>query len=165
MAKLLGEALLITNTYLFRVVRASVCPSVDQFVSLFDACLILWTMHARVLKFHIWILYEKWLIRICFLVQVISLSWVMFIWKNKYELLSARYLAKYLAKELGTWSADRRWCVDNRINLWTNSVNFLGAMTLWIFGHFKHVSNIWARSLNLGQLIGDDKRKTWLFFF
>ena len=34
-------------------------------------------VRARVLKFHhvhIWILYEKWLTRICFLVRVISLS-------------------------------------------------------------------------------------------
>ena len=120
----------VVGAYWFRVVRASVCPSVGPFVTRFDACHILWTVHARVLKFHIWILYEKWLTRICFLVRVLSLSWVMLLWKNKNELLSARYLAKYLTYELETWSADRWWCVDNRINLWTNSVNFFGAMTL-----------------------------------
>ena len=33
--------------------------SVHPFVTLFDACHTLWTMHARVLKFHIWIPQEK----------------------------------------------------------------------------------------------------------
>ena len=86
----------VVRAYWFRVVRACVCPSMSPFVTRFDACHILWTLHARVLKFHIWILYEKWLTRICFLVRVLSLSWVMLLWKNKNELLSARYLAKYL---------------------------------------------------------------------
>ena len=36
-------------------VRASMCP----FVTLFDACHVLLTVHARVLKFHIWIPHGK----------------------------------------------------------------------------------------------------------
>ena len=72
----------VVVAYWFRVVRASVCPSVDPFVTLFDACHILWTVHARVLKFHIWILYENWLNCICFLVRLTSLPWVMLLWKK-----------------------------------------------------------------------------------
>ena len=49
--------------YCFRVARASVRPSVRAylipFVILFDACHILWTAHARVLKFLLWILHVK----------------------------------------------------------------------------------------------------------
>ena len=35
------------------------CPCIHPFVNLFDACLILWTVHTRVLKFHIWIPHGK----------------------------------------------------------------------------------------------------------
>ena len=40
-------------------VHASIRPSVRPSVTLFDAEHNFWTMHARVLKFHIWILHEK----------------------------------------------------------------------------------------------------------
>ena len=66
-------------------VRPSVCP----FVMLFDACHILWTMHARVLKFHIWIphgtiadpFFFFLFFLSFFLVRVISLSGVIPLWE------------------------------------------------------------------------------------
>ena len=61
-----------------------------------DACHILWTMHARVLKFHVWIPHGKIADPYFFLVRVIYLSGVMPLWKNQHEILSARYLEKYL---------------------------------------------------------------------
>ena len=45
---------------------------------------------------------EKYQTSIFFLVQVISLSWVMPLWKNQNEILSARYLEKCLSKGLET---------------------------------------------------------------
>ena len=71
--------------------------AVCLFVTLFDACHILWTMHARVLKFHIWIPHGKIADCIFFLVRVISLSGVMLLWKNQNEILSAKYFENYLS--------------------------------------------------------------------
>ena len=63
-----------------------------------DACHILWTVHARVLKFHIWNSHGKIVdLYFFFLVQVTSLSGVMPLWKNQNEILSARCLEKYLS--------------------------------------------------------------------
>ena len=64
-----------------------------------DACHILWTVHAGVLKFHIWIPHGKIADPhiFFFLVRIISLSGVMPLWKNQNEILSARYLKKYLS--------------------------------------------------------------------
>ena len=45
------------------------------------ACHILWTVHGRVLKFHIWIPHGKIADPYFFLVQIISLSGVMPLWK------------------------------------------------------------------------------------
>ena len=42
------------GAYCFRVVRLCVIP----FFTLFDACHISWTVHAKVLKFHTWIIAE-----------------------------------------------------------------------------------------------------------
>ena len=72
---------------------AFVCP----FVTLFDACHIIWTMHARILKFHIWIPHGKIADPYFLLVRVISLFGDMPLWKNQNEILSARYLKKYLS--------------------------------------------------------------------
>ena len=73
----------VAGAYWFRVV----CP-----------CVRLWkTVHARVLKFHIWIPHRKIAEPYLCLVRVISLSGVMPLWKNQNETLSARYLAKYLS--------------------------------------------------------------------
>ena len=63
-----------------------------------DACHILWTMHARVWNFHIWILHGKIADPyFFFLVWVISLFGVTSLWKNQNEIFSARYLEKYLS--------------------------------------------------------------------
>ena len=45
----------VEGAYWFRVVR----PSMHLFLTLFDACHILWIVLARVLKFQIWILHGK----------------------------------------------------------------------------------------------------------
>ena len=55
---------------------------------------ILWTVHGRVLKFHIWIHHGKIADPYFFLVRVISLSGGMPLWKNQHKILSARYLKK-----------------------------------------------------------------------
>ena len=68
---------------------------------------LLWTVPATVLKFHLWIPHGKIVDPFFFLVRVISLSGVMPLWKNENEILSARYLKKYLSWGLETWSADR----------------------------------------------------------
>ena len=62
-----------------------------------DACHILWAVHARVLKFLIWVPHGKIADPYFFLVRVISLSRVMPLWKYQNEILSARYLKKYLS--------------------------------------------------------------------
>ena len=62
-----------------------------------DACHILWAVHARVLKFHIWISHGKIADPYFFLFRVISLSGVMPLWKIQHEILSARYLEQYLS--------------------------------------------------------------------
>ena len=62
-----------------------------------DACHILWTVYARVLKFHIWISHGKIADRMFFSCP----SYLPFrsyaLWKNQNEILSARYLEKYLS--------------------------------------------------------------------
>ena len=50
------------------------------------ACHILWTVHACVLKFHIWIPHGNIADPYFFLVRVISFSGVMPLWKNQNEL-------------------------------------------------------------------------------
>ena len=61
-----------------------------------DACHILWTVYAWVLKFHIWIPHGKKADPYFFLVCVISLPWVRPFEKIK-MILSASYLKKYLS--------------------------------------------------------------------
>ena len=56
-----------------------------------------WTVHARVVKFHILILYGKITERIFFLVWVLPFSGVMPLLKNEIEILLARYLGNYLS--------------------------------------------------------------------
>ena len=67
----------VDGAYWFRVVRASVRLCVRSSK----------TVHARVLKFHIWIPHGKIVdARFFFLVRVISLSGVMPLWKNQNEI-------------------------------------------------------------------------------
>ena len=62
------------------------------------ACHILRTVHAKVLKLHIWIPHGKIAdLYFFFLSRVTSLSGVMPLWKNLNEIFSARYLEKYLS--------------------------------------------------------------------
>ena len=95
-------------------------------------------------------LMEKYLTLIFFLVRVDSLIGVMPLWKNQNEILSARYLEKYLNYGLETWSADRGWWVDYPIKFSKKFFYFSGIMALWKFGHFKFVSKISQKLYELG---------------
>ena len=147
------------------------CPSYLPFWSYaplkFDACHILRTMHARVLKFHIWIPHGKIADPYFFSYPIYLPFGVMPLWKNQNEILWARYLEKYLNLRLITWSADSGWWVDYLIQFKKKITLLLGVMALWKFGHFEKIrmksfqqdisKSIWARSLKLGQLIMDDE--------
>ena len=61
-----------------------------------DTCHILWTVHARVLKFHIWIPHGKIADHFFFSCSIYLPFWIYALWKNQNEILSARYLEKYL---------------------------------------------------------------------
>ena len=104
-----------------------------------DACHILWTVHARVLKFHIWIPRGKIADPYFFLIRVTSFSGVTPLWKNQNEILSARYLEKYMSYGLETWSADRGWWVEYLIKFKKKSPYFSGVMALWKFWYFEKI--------------------------
>ena len=94
----------VDGAYWFWVMRPAVCASMHPSVQ--EPCM---------LGFWIFIygfLMEKYLTPVFFLVRVISLSGVMPVWKNQHEILSARYLEKYLSKGLETWLDCRGWWVD-----------------------------------------------------
>ena len=82
--------------FLVRVISLSGVIPLWKIRTKSDACHILWTMHARVLKFHIWIPHGK-IADPCFFVRIVSLSGVMPLWKNQHEILSASYLENYLS--------------------------------------------------------------------
>ena len=67
-----------------------------------DVCHILWTVHARGLKFHIWISHGKIDDPYFFLVRVLSLSGVMPLWKKSAWNLVGKISRKVF--ELGTWN-------------------------------------------------------------
>ena len=150
-----------------------------------QSILSLKTVHARVLKFHIWIPHEKYLTHVFFLVQVLFLSgvmplwikseWslmhaisyeqcpfeVMPLWKNQNEILSARY--RQVVFELGTWTwtADRGCWIGYLIKFKKKNHLFSGVMSLWKFGLCKICQQviskiIWAWGLKIDHLIGDD---------
>ena len=82
----------------------------------------------------------------------------MALWNFGILNLPARYLEHCLSYGLETWSTAR----DYLIKFWTNSVNFFPE--LWPFEKFdllnlsaRDLETIWAKSLKLGQLIGDDE--------
>ena len=68
----------VNGAYLFQVVRASVRLSR--------------TVHARVLKFYIWVPHEKNCWTFFFLIRVISLSGARPLWKNQNEIWCVLYL-------------------------------------------------------------------------
>ena len=103
----------------------------------YDACHILWTVHARVLKFHIWIPHGKIADLYFFSCPSYLPFKVMPLWKKSEWSLSARYLEKYLSYMLETWSADRGWCVDylikffKKITIFFRSYGPLKILALW----------------------------------
>ena len=103
------------------------CACVRPSVMLFDACHILWTVHARVLKYHIWIPHGKIAYPYYFfLIRVISLSGVI-----PFEKIRMCIWARDL--KLGQ-------LIEYLINFWINSVNFFQSYGLCKFGHFNFVS-------------------------
>ena len=86
------------GVYCFRVVRESVYPS-RPFVTLFNSCHCLRTVHASVLNLHIGIPNGKIADRI-FLVRIIYLSGVM--------PLASKTSKKCFSEGLESWSAERR---------------------------------------------------------
>ena len=48
-----------TSKKLMRGILVSGCPCVRPFETIFEVYHILWTMHARILNFHIWIPHEQ----------------------------------------------------------------------------------------------------------
>ena len=78
---------------------------------------ILRTVHARVLKFHIWISHGKIADPYFFSCSSYLPFWSYAALKNQNEILSARYLKKYLSQGLETRSADWRWWIDYLIKL------------------------------------------------
>ena len=125
----------LSRDLIFRVVRPCICHA------FFYACHILWTMHARVLKFHLWIPHGK-----------IAEPYVFFLSE----------LSPFLDPlKKSEWSADRGW-VDYLINFWANSVEFFqsyGPLKIRAFQTCQQdiSKTIWARSLKLDHLTGNDK--------
>ena len=104
-----------------------------------DACHILRTVHARVLKFHTWIPHGK--IADPYISSCPSYIpfWSYAPLKNQNGILSARDLKKYLIQGLESWSADRGWWIDYLIKLKKKilkSFYFSGVTALWKFWHF-----------------------------
>ena len=127
-------------------VLASVCP----FVTFFDACHILWTKHARVLKFHIWIHHGKIAEQVFFLVWVISLFGVMPLQKK----------IRMKSCQQGIWKSiwARGWKLgqlieDDEYITWLTFeriLYFSRVIALWKFQHFKLVSKISQKLFELG---------------
>ena len=136
--------------YWFTVVRASVCASVRSSR----------TVHARVLKFHIWIPHGKIADAHFFLLRVISLSGAMPLWKNQ----SGIWRMPYEPCMLGFWNSIYGFLIKKIANRYF----FLSGVSLFLelcpFEKIRMKScqqdiskSICARSLKLGQLIGDDE--------
>ena len=95
--KLVGGCILVSG-----------CPSVSVCVRsshFFDACHILWTAHARVLKFHVWIPHGKIADQYFFLIQVTNVS--PFLKLCPFEKKSEWNLVSKISREifeLGAWN-------------------------------------------------------------
>ena len=87
------------------------CIRACPFITLFDACHILWTMHAKVLKFHIWNPDEKMSDPYFFLLSD-KLYFLSYAPETKSEWS--------LKKLFETWWSDRGWWVNYLINFWIN---------------------------------------------
>ena len=123
-----------------------------------DAYDILRTVHARVLKFYIWIPYGKIADPYFFSCPSYLPFWSYTPLKSQNEILSARYLEKYFSEGLETWSADRGCWVDYLIKF--KKKNRFIFPELWPFENLG-ILNLSARYLEkylrLSQLIGDDE--------
>ena len=127
----------VDRAYWFQLsVRASVCACISSKY----ACHILWTMYARVFKFHIWILilHGKIADRVFFLDRVISLSGVMPFWKNQNEIWCMPFfmsrlpkhkpnmskfqtsvsLYLYFERNIASWIANPTWNIVYYHRLW-----------------------------------------------
>ena len=92
--------------------------------SFFCACHILRTLHARVLKFYIWVPNEK-IADPYFVSCLACLFKVMPLWKKSELNLWARYLEKYLSWVLEIRYSEWEWCVHYPIIFWENSMKIL----------------------------------------
>ena len=120
------------------------------------------TVHARVLKFHIWIPHGKIVDARFFLIRVISLSGVMPLWKK-----SERNLMHAISYEpcmLGFWisymdsSWKNSWPVLFFLSEFSPFLELCPFEKIWTKSCQQDISkSIWARGLKLGQLIGDDE--------
>ena len=117
-------------------VRESVLASVRH---IFDACHILWTVHASILKFQ-------------FSCPSYLLFWTYALLKKvRMKSCEQDYLKEYLSYVLETWSTDRRWWVDYSINFWSNSFTLFGSYgpsEIWEI--LKIVSKISRKVFELG---------------
>ena len=128
----------VEGTYWFRVVN----PWVRPFVTLFDACHILWTGLARVLKFHIWIPHGKIVDPYFFFLSELS----PFLQLCPFENIRMKSCQQDISKSI--WVSDLlgRLIEDDEKITWLTFERILsffsGIMALWKFRHFKLVSKI-----------------------
>ena len=107
-----------------------------------DTCHILQTMHAEVLKFHIWIPRGKVGDPYVFSCPSYLPFWSYAPLKKSEWNLVSKISQKVFELGLETWSADRGWWVDYLIKYKKNPFCFSGVMALWKFGYFKLVNKI-----------------------
>ena len=102
----------------------------------FDAQHKFWPVHARVLKFHIWIPHEKIADTYLFLIRIMPLSWVMALWKKYGWNLVSKISQKLL--KLEPWNLVNRLVLsrwpDKLLNkFWKLLHELLPFITLGIF--------------------------------
>ena len=119
-------------------------------------------MHARVLKFHIWIPDGRIADPYFFLIRIVSLfgycPFEKFRMKSCQQDISTTIKARGLT--LGQLIGNNKYSI--RLTFEQIPSKFSGIMTLCKIGHFKFVSKISRKrfenmGLKLGQLIGDDE--------
>ena len=111
-------------------------------VLLFDACLILWTLHARVLNFHVWIPHGKIADTIFFLSELSP-----FLELCPIEIVRMKSCQQVILKSIGARGLKLGpliggWWLDYLISFWTNSVEKFPE--LWPFENLG-ISNLSAR--------------------
>ena len=141
-----------------------ICASVQN-----PACHILWTVHTRVLEFHIWIPHGK-IADTCFyfLDQVISLFGVMPLWKNQNEIDACHILWTVHARvlKLDLWIPHRKIAYPYFFSCPSNLhfCSYAPLKKIRMKSCQQDISkSIWARGLKPGQLLKFLKKIT-LFF-